>query len=326
MPFEPAKNKPMRPKVLLYGDPGCGKTVLSLSIALASPLVKLAVIDTEHGTDAYAGQFPFVVKHTDDPAEAEREIDSLLASPGDVTTLVVDSITPLITTMDRMADESLRPRAGSKGQQLSNFEAAWGIGTRFGMAPKRRIEQLMRGFLAKLRRIDMGVIVTARPKQSWLSSGDGGDRVQLRRGDIIPDAIAGLEHEFDLVLHLERRGQGYAAHVKKARGLPALRDVMVIDPLPTDELVRVFGIDAWTRHSEPRPVASDDQVEQLIRLTADLQIEPQVLQKALSARGVSLPAELSPDQAAEMIANLLKRLDAKNNPPSGATLTPAAGQ
>jgi septin family protein len=50
-PFEPKSKKEKRLKILVYGESGSGKTRFALS------LPKLAMIDTEGGTDHYDGDY-----------------------------------------------------------------------------------------------------------------------------------------------------------------------------------------------------------------------------------------------------------------------------
>lgn len=307
--FSAAASVLIRPKILLYGDAGVGKTVAGLSVTEADPKrVKLAVIDTEHSTDYYGGQFSFDVKHTCDLEEVEGAVDALLAKPNGYTSLMLDSITPLIEAVELQADTSLRSRAKSKGGtgKPSIFEPVFGVGTSFGYGPKDRISSMFHGLLGKLRRLDMAVIVTAWPKQEWIDRGSGG--FSLQRGDVVPDGIRGITHLFDLILHMRKIGTEIVADVKKARAVPGLRDHIDISPFTMGHLVKIYGKESWTRPAVAKPVASQEQVDRINALITELGIEPRLVAKSMRNRGVDAVWELTPEQATEMVKNLEERL------------------
>ena len=93
MAWEVATPRNKRFKIFLEGPPGCFKTRTALRLAnngdFEDPAA--AVIDTEFGTDHYAGDFAFRLKQTVDPDEIMNLVNGLIKNPGKVRTLIWDT-------------------------------------------------------------------------------------------------------------------------------------------------------------------------------------------------------------------------------------------
>lgn len=91
MAFQKATMQQAALKVVFYGLPGTGKTFTAL--AVASNLGKVALIDTEHGSDFYANRWEFDVMHTRSVAEIKKVLPAYLQANPDVKSIILDSIT-----------------------------------------------------------------------------------------------------------------------------------------------------------------------------------------------------------------------------------------
>ena len=84
MGFERATMQQAALKVALYGAPGSGKTYTALSVASGIG-GRIAVIDTEHGSDFYANRWAFDVLHTRSVVEIKAELPAYLDANPDVS-------------------------------------------------------------------------------------------------------------------------------------------------------------------------------------------------------------------------------------------------
>ena len=276
----------LRPKILLFGATGSGKTVTALSL----PGKKL-VIDGEKGAVAYRRQFEFDVPagpagepvFTDDPTALEKMIDDLLSDPDGYTVLVIDPITVFHQRMMEFADAALRPRAEAKRRDMTPYDSAMQPGA-WG-----RINQNFRRLMSKLRRLDMAVVVTARERVLLEAVGDS-----FRAAGSTFAAAKDLDYEFDTVLRLRALGEQIVAKVEKFRGQKVSGDV---SNFSAAWLVERFGEAGFTRPAAARPVLREEQEREVESLIQILSLTPDAVARALSKYGVNSVAELSPEQA-----------------------------
>ncbi len=108
-------------KYFLSGPPGCYKTRLALRLGDNGNRENPAtgVIDTEFGTDHYAGEFAYRLKQNNDPDTILKEVKKLVKNPGDIKTLIIDSFSVYYDAlMEKWVDLfALREKnsAGNKG-------------------------------------------------------------------------------------------------------------------------------------------------------------------------------------------------------------------
>lgn len=109
-------------KIFLEGPPGCFKTRLALRLAdngnRAEPAA--GVIDTEHGTDHYAGDFAFRRQQTHDPEKIYKEVEKLVKNPGNIKTLILDTFSVYYDSLMELWVDRFQLReknsAGNKGE------------------------------------------------------------------------------------------------------------------------------------------------------------------------------------------------------------------
>ena len=293
-----------RPMLFFHGESGAGKTITALGIEC----LKL-VIDGENGTKPYRSH-PKLGKlfrvpvdgngqpiNTDSPIELERMIDELLADPGDFTLLVVDPITVFYQRMLDIADDVMRNKAREKRGGVTDYDAV------MNPSARGRINMNMRRIMAKLRRLDMAVIVTARERNLYEAVGDSGE---LKMRGTTFASTTDAPYEFDAVFKLQRYGDKLTALPEKLRGGDTTRE---IDGFGADWLMNYYGRDAWTRRAVARPVLSTEQEMEINGLIQNLGISPNNVQSSLARRGANTIADLSPAQADEMLAQLRARRD-----------------
>ena len=157
-PFQAATRSARRLKLLLYGDSGVGKTMLSLNFN--SPVV----IDLEGGSDLYGDVLSFDRLKTSDADGVTRAIDWLRTENHTYQTLIIDPITILWESLQhKWSDIFLQRNKGGKGFKFEYYDFQmrdWGV-----------IKSEWRDILRKLIALDMNVVVTARQKILYSDTG-----------------------------------------------------------------------------------------------------------------------------------------------------------
>ena len=194
----PKAAAPSKPKILIYGKPGVGKTWASLDFPSVFYIDTEGGADLEHYTDKLAAaggvylgpnqgalDFPTVIE----------QVKALATEKHDYRTLVIDSVSKLFNTA--IADEA---------ERLGDKDA-------FGASKKAGVSQ-MRILIRWLTRLDMNVILVAHAMAEWGINERTKQREQI--GETF-DAWDRLEYELHLCLHISKEGPDRSARVRKSR-------------------------------------------------------------------------------------------------------------
>lgn len=181
-------------KVMMWGEPGAGKTRLALSFP--GPLV----IDLERGSRLYAEQFDFLVA---EPTPQMPGISLVKTVVEEVTkgeypdcrTLIIDPITDYL---DQLEWEFAKLKA-DRGVALDSMKAP----QKAGYYAEQK--DFMRQRLDQILRLPMNIVFVARAKNNWEGSQVNGKKA---------DASEIVEYLCDIVLHIEKGG---TAQAKKSR-------------------------------------------------------------------------------------------------------------
>lgn len=189
-PFELATPVAKKTKVLLYGPSGSGKTLAGLSWP------RVAVIDTEGGTDLYAGRpgvAPFHILRVKTIAQVKDALAFIQADRGQTfDTLMLDPVTVLYDVTKEAAARS--SRTGDIGFR------EWG-----------QINNKMKWLYNELANLPIHVVATARQAIEYETVNG-----ELRKAGQKPDADKALVYIFDFVLRLL---PDHSAIVEKSRGV-----------------------------------------------------------------------------------------------------------
>lgn len=198
-PFEIAQPVQKKLKVLLYGTSGSGKTFAALTFP------GVAVIDTEAGSDLYAGRpgIPaFSVLRARTLTDVENAVRFIQQDNGKTfQTLVIDSITVLYNVqMEATA-------RGAKNGEMGYREWA-------------KVNNRMKAIYTSLINLPVHVIVIARETTEYETVNG-----ELRKSGVKPDADKSLVYNFDFVV---RMNSDHSGVVQKSRGItgePVIRQV-----------------------------------------------------------------------------------------------------
>lgn len=208
--FVPATKAGSKARIALLGTAGAGKTYTALRIAagLERGDAPLGLIDTERGSaKKYADVFAFrwLGMSSFDPADLTRAV--LAAGEQGIGTLIVDTASPFWTGPDGMLDKV--------GQATTSFE-----GWRHMRPVERQMFDALLGFAGH-------VIVNLRTRTEYVVERNDNGKMEPRRVGLKPEQRDGMEHEFDVVLDLDRAGQ--IARVVKTR-CPELAEKTLAEP------------------------------------------------------------------------------------------------
>jgi len=157
-----AEPQQKRFKIFMAGPPGCFKTRAALALADNGDrqMPATAVIDTEFGTQHYAGEFAFRRKESFDPGEIYRSVKGLVKNPGNITTLIFDSFSVYYDALSEEWVEKFQRREltspGNKGEYYT-------MQPRDYVHVNRDAGKLVRMML----NCDLNVICTCQVKAEW---------------------------------------------------------------------------------------------------------------------------------------------------------------
>ncbi len=282
----PKAAEPSRPKILLFGKEGIGKTWFSLQFP------SVYFIDTEGGAnrDHYTdllekagGVYLGPANGSLDFGTVIEQVQALATEKHGYRTLVIDSITKLFNTA--VADEA--ERLGDKNA--------------FG-ADKKAAVQYMRRLVTWLMRLDMSVILTAHQKDVW-GLNDKGQREVIGVGY---DCWEKLSYELDLCINVQKLGPRRIGKVGKSRllGFPEADSFT----FTYEEFAERYGRDVIETDSKPLELASPEQVAEIERLLGTVKLPDGQAEKWLSAASAETWSEVDSDKAEKVISALKAKL------------------
>lgn len=281
---DPKQAEPSKPKILLFGKPGVGKTWWALDFP------RVYYIDTEGGADLAhytdklkksGGVYMGPDDGTQDFKVVVDEFKALATEPHDYNTVVVDSITKLYNVAIAMEAEKL----GEKN--------AFGADKKPAIAGMRRL-------LNWVSKLDMNVIFIAHEKDEWGQT--NGERTQI--GQTF-DGWDKLEYELHLALRAFKAGESRSAKVRKSRmlGFPDGETF----PLTYQEFATRYGKDIIEKKATAITLASLEQVKEVLKLLEVVKIDDDEIVKWFNKAG----AEKWEDFTAEQIDKCITHLKGK---------------
>ncbi len=281
----PKTAAPSKPKVLIFGKPGVGKTWATLDFP--TPFY----IDTEGGADlahytakleAAGGGYLGPNEGSTDFATIIEQVKALTTERHEYRTLVIDSITKVFNL-----------EIAREVERLGDKDA-------FGASKKPALAAI-RALVAALMRLDMSVVLIAHEKEQW-GKDDKGNREVV---GATFDCWDKLEYELHLALHITKQGASRYATVRKTR-LLGFPDATRFS-WSYDEFANRFGRDVIEKSAAPIELASADQVAEAERLLDAVKMPDGWAEKCLTAAGVDALSELTAEQLGKMITAMKER-------------------
>lgn len=284
----PKAAEPSRPKILIYGKEGIGKTWFSLSFPQCYLIDVEGGASRNHYTDILeksGGVYMGPEHGALDFETVIEQIQALSVEKHPYKTVVIDSITKLFNTA--VANEA--ERLGDKNA--------------FG-ADKKAATQYMRRLVAWLTRIDLNVVLIAHQVDVW-GLNDKGVREVTGVG---PDCWAKLPYELDLCINVQKFGPKRIGKVGKSRliGFPEASTFEFTYP----EFAERYGKDVIEAESKPLTLATEEQVAEINRLLDTVKLPDGQADKWLAAASAETWAEVDEEKAAKVIAALKAKMAA----------------
>jgi len=275
----PAAAEPSKPKILVFGRPGVGKTWWALEFP------SVYYIDTEGGASRAqyieklknsGGVYMGPEQDSQDFEKVIEELKTLATEKHDYKTVIIDSLSKLYNIsiareMDRLGDKDA-----------------------FG-ASKKPATMLTRKLINWIDRIDMNVILIAHEKVLWEKSEQAGFTF---------DAWDKLEYELDLAIRVVKLGEKRMGNIRKSR-IKEFPDGESFN-WSYPEFSNRYGKNIIETQGKIMELATHEQIGILSGLLQDLKIPPETQEKWLSKEKVSDYREMQGARIQTLITHLQK--------------------
>lgn len=287
---KPELVKPSKPKLLLSGKSGVGKTIFALNFP------SVYYIDTEGGAtrEQYRkklieanGVYMGKEEGSQDFRVVIEEIRELATRKHDYKTLVIDSFTKLYNIAAAIAEEDILAKTGKAAEFSKEKKEA-----------NRPTRQLARW----LESLDMTVLLVCHMKEKW----------ERKNGEIVNtgttfDGFDKFEYDLDLWIEAMKEGTKRVFRVRKSR-IETLQENDIY-PLEYPKFAELYGKDAIEKASVPIEMATPEQVALLTNLVQAVNLEPEIMEKWYKAAEASTFADFKAEQIQKCIEFVQDKLN-----------------
>lgn len=249
---QPEEVKPSKPKFLISGESGIGKTMFALEFP------KPYLIDTEQGATrpqyqeklkkvggAYFGK----EEGSQDFAIVLEEVKALATTKHDYKTLIIDSFSYLYL--------------------LEAAQAELELGSDFGR-DKREANKPTRQLIRWLEKIDMNVILICHSKAKWARKGK-----EVYQEGTTFDGYDKLEYILDLWIEIQKGGKTFIVRKSRIDSLP--QDTSM--PLSYQHFAELYGKEIVEGQATPAEMATKEQLIIINNLVGALNIDEEQIAK-----------------------------------------------
>lgn len=282
----PKKAEPKKPKILIFGAPGVGKTWGALDFPSVYYIDCEGGATLDHYTDKLVksgGAYLGPEDGANDMDVVLEQIKSLATTKHEYRTLVIDSYSKLYNT--RIAEKA-------EAMEKANTD----MDKTFGREKKPAISKT-RQMVAWFDRLDMNVILVCHEKDVWAD------------GKVIGKSFDGydkLEYELDLVMQIIKQGAARKAKVGKCR-LVQFREGEVMD-WNFATFAERYGIEVIEAASKPTQPATAEQIRIMQKMVEIVKLDDDTQTKWFEKAGVDSWGEMDAETIQKCIDFLTNKL------------------
>lgn len=283
---DPKSAKPSKPKILIFGKPGVGKTWASLDFPSVYYIDCEAGANLSHYTDklkASGGMYLGPADGANDLQTVAEEIITLATTQHSFRTLVIDSFSKLFNSS--ISREYQRMQEGGRDMEKT-----------FG-AEKKAPLNIVRRIISWLEKLDMTVILVCHQKDVWADN---------KMVGVTFDGWDKLEHELHLCLNIVQQGPARVARITKTR----FKEFELGTGFSWSyaEFSKRFGRDVIEAPAAPFVPAPAERVAQLAALIDVLKVDAETTDKWKDKAGVESFDEMDADTVSKCISHLTEKL------------------
>lgn len=276
---DPKTAEPSKPKVLIFGKPGAGKTWTSLDFPSVYYIDTEGGADMSHYTDKLkkSGGAYFGVEQGSLSFDSVLEqVEALATEKHNYKTLVIDSISKVFAM-----------EIAKEAERLGDKDA-------FG-ASKKPAVAYMRKLVSWLTRMDMNVILVAHEKDLY-----GMDEKKQRNViGVTYDAWDKLEYELHLCMNIFKQAGQHKARVTKSR-LLGFKDADVLE-WSYPSFAERYGKEILEGEVKQVVVATPDQLVEIQELLERVKLEDGTVEKWFKAANCETFEEMDSDKLQKII-------------------------
>jgi hypothetical protein len=279
---QPEAVKPSKPKFLISGESGVGKTMFALDFP--APYL----IDTESGATRpqYQDKLKKVGGAYFGKEEGSQDFDSVLeevkqlaTTQHEYKTLIIDSFSYLYL--------------------LVAAEAELAVGSDFGR-DKKEANKPTRQLIRWIEKLDMTVILICHSRPKWVRRG----KEIAQEGNTF-DGYDKLEYILDLWIEIVKGGKTFLINKSRIESLPQ-GDSM---PLDYKKFAEVYGADIIEAPVHPAELATAEQIAKVVQLIDTLNVPQETIAKWFKKVDVESWDEMTVVQISGLIDMLTKKIE-----------------
>ncbi len=278
---KPEAAEPSKPKILIFGKAGVGKTWGALDFPACYYIDTEGGADLKHYTDKLAksgGMYFGPEQGSQDFATVIEQVQALATEKHQFKTLIIDSISKVFNS-----------EIAKEAERLGDKDA-------FG-ASKKPALHLTRRLINWIDRLDMNVILIAHEKILWANEKQAG---------VTFDAFDKLEYELHLCLNIVKQGESRKAYVKKSRliGFPDATNF----EWSYNEFAKKYGKEIIEGQVHQIMLATAEQVGEIKRLLDIVKMDEKEIAKWFSKAKVESWEEMSTETIEKCINSLREKV------------------
>lgn len=279
---KPEEVKITKPKFLISGESGVGKTFFALDFP------KPYLIDTEAG--ATRSQYQDKLKKSGGvyfgKDEGSQDFNSIIAEVKELATTKHDYKTLIIDSFSYI-------------YLLEAAEAELKGGSEFGR-DKKEANKPTRQLMSWLNKLDMNVILICHSKPKWKKVG----KELVSEGNTF-DGYDKLEYILDLWIEIVKGGKTFL--IKKSRIASLPQDASM--PLSYEKFAEVYGVDVIESAAKPADMATAEQISRLKEIIETLNIGQELIEKWFTKIDVEDFSEMTKEQIQSLIDAQTKKIE-----------------